>query len=185
MKKAILFLLFFAVLLSCVSCSYQQPVQQSNQQPTQEQIQLTKENIEKYVSIDDRVIDCTIEINQKYILGMLYNTYDDCLADVQISVNKKSSKYSFENLTIKLKLKSYVSTLGTEPTWEFKNGNQYDGNYNYKIVTFNIPYDGEYTHNEKLVINESLFYATADDPKELTYISIEIVEVSGTVIIEN
>jgi len=149
--------------------------------------ELTVDNIKNYLSIDDKIIDYTIEENYEYIYGYIYPNYDGSHGEAQIIINKKSANFSFED--VKIRLKVSVSA-GEKYPWEFKNNNysgkdEYGSKKNYTYINCSVPYTGEYTENLNFVIGDynedskSVLNTTS-----LSYIFIEIVSVSGYVIEE-
>jgi len=183
MKKIIFILLSLTLLFACVSCNSQQASYQP-EQPEQKRIQLTKENISQYISITDRVTECSIEKEQENLFGSLVNSYDDSIAEAEIVIDKKSANYSFENLTIRLILRTYY-VEDTYP-WKFKTGGYFNNDkesYD-KSITCTIPYHGSYTHKEKFTLDLVQSYFLSD-PFDFRGVSVEIVDVSGTVIIDN
>lgn len=173
MKKLLLLILSGIFCLCLVSCS------------REKQIALTSENINEYIEITDQVTDSTIKKERESIFGITFYSYDNSHASAKIMVNRKSEKYTFENLTITVKMSVHANA---DYSWQFKNQNQFETlnnmHYNYKIVTLEIPYTGEYTLDEQFILGKNELNYSVLETWDLSHITVEIISVSGTVIVK-
>lgn len=173
MKKIISLLLVITMVLSLCAC--------------EKEIPLTTENIQEYLSVSAIVEDCEIESSK--IFGI---TFYDGKATLKINTFKKSN-VTFQNVTIKCKVYTGVETSPSFYElygWEFNSGNKQTGttsvtDENYKIITIDLPYNGEWSGKEKLTLE--WYEGGTHRPYELgettwSGYGVEIVEVTGTVV---
>ncbi len=152
-------------------------------------VNLTKDNIDEYLSFSTEISDKNVDVDKKSALGIPITNYSgDATEDVKIS-NKNGAK--FQDVTIKLMLKTYteINEKGEVYGWEYTSGNEQNltgsrlDSYNYKIVDVKLPNDGNYSSTEKLKLEmyQSLSSNLIFDPETDDIIAgSEVVEVSGT-----
>ena len=154
-------------------------------------IELTKDNIEEYLSFSTEISDKNVDEKKSAPLGFPMTTYTgEATEDIKIA-NKNGAK--FQDVTIKLML-----TIDTELTdkgevygWEYTSGNNQNftgsrlDSYNYKTIDIELSNDGNYSSTEKLTLE---IYKPSEvgifcNPKKYGILaSSKIVEVSGTAV---
>lgn len=174
MKKVIAISLMLVICFGLMGCS-------------DGKVELTLDNINKYLSITADVIDSDVEKTTKTVYGIYTKSYSGD-AKVQVKATNQSGM-KFQNVEIKCKLSVFNGTAGGIYGWEFNSGNVCEGKTlsddNYKYVTIVLPYDGNWSSTEKLTLelySDGVKYMF--DIDELNSCKIEVISVSGTAVKE-
>lgn len=166
MKKIITILCVAALLLSLVACGGKET-----------KVELTTENISDYLNIEADVTKSTLDVSGKGV----FSTGN---GNAEITIKSEAiSESIFEDVTITCK----VTTFGEESYpygWEFTSDNERGvlDSENYKMITIDIPKDGNISIIEEL--NFVLYADKGYSPipaKELDSISFKVVEITGNV----
>ena len=182
MKKVLLIVLACTLMLIACSCNSTQNSNNQGYSTEKTKITLTKENIREYLTFAIEIIDYEINVDYSYYAGMKFPDYSDSYGKAELIINKKSADLSFEDVKVHLKLS--VSADNPYP-WEFKNGNslekheKYESYNNCTHITCTVPYTGEYSKGIDLVIGTNEKSESILDTSSLSYISVEVISVSG------
>ena len=180
MKKIFAMLLALIMCLSLCACG-----DSGEKAEEKNEVELTVSNIKEYLKISSKVNECNFNKGSYGYVG--------AKGDAEIVIETiNSSGAKFKNVTIKCEV--WVGG-GLNCGWEFEKDNnrcdeQNRQEYNYKVITIDLPSNGEAS-----AINEALKWENYKgewsdnmpvyDELSDTDIKIEIIEVSGKVIIED
>lgn len=185
MKKVLSLVLTLVMCLSLCACGNNG--KEVSDQKQSEEITLTTENVENYLSINTNVLDCDITQDKGSVLGLYYKNYEG-EAEIEIDVVNRSDA-TFLDVVIECEVYTYVTCESGDAWygWEFDYGNVNSGgkthsDTNRKRITITLPSDGNWYRTEDLT-----FEAYDDQinflfgPSELTVCGIDIISVTGTV----
>ncbi len=166
MKKVLALVLAITMVFALCSCG-------------QQKIELTEDNYQDYLTITVDVLDTKVEKKTGTILGFYYRNFEGASMVRLRVVNQSGAK--FENVEIACELTPFNPNVGCK--WKFMpNKSLTQG------IALTLPFDGNY---ESQIYELELFpdtqwsdWTAVADPSELYWCTINILSISGTVIIE-